>query len=255
MRSSFRRAPRNLGVTLALSAFAAACTLTVPQEAHAARELMVPAGERGTLAIDQVSGFRASMINGISYAGPLGFSHAQYTEHSFSANTDTTTNRNTFWLTPSADLFVIDHLSVGLLVEYMNSWGSVDIPRNNNTTQTVNLPGTTSITVLPRVGYLFSINDRFAIWPRVGFGYARHETLTGNPDNSVKDAFSSVLFDIDVGLLYRFNETFFMRADPDFVFTLGGNHSQSTGAGSVSASANAIQASAVFGVGVFFDLY
>jgi hypothetical protein len=61
--------------------------------------------------------------------------------------------------------------------------------------------------------------------------------------------------DLDVGFIYRFNETFFARASPDFVFTIGGNHSQNNGNSTTSASAGFLQASAVFGVGVFFDVY
>ncbi len=231
------------------------CTLLGAADAHAARELLVPAGEKGTLAIDQISGFRASMVNGLSYAGPLGFSHRQFSEHSFNSNTDSTTNVNTFWLTPSADLFVIDHLSVGLLVEYANTWGTADVVRNDSTTQSVTLKGTTTFSILPRVGYLFSINDRFSIWPRAGLGYARGETNLGTADVPLIDSFSGVVVDLDVGFIYRFNETFFARASPDFVFSIGGNHAVSAGGTTTSAGAGILQASAVLGVGVFFDLY
>lgn len=240
---------------LSTAAAFAAITLGTPTQAHAARELLVPAGEKGTLAIDQISGFRASMVNGLNYAGPLGFTHQDLSEHSFNGNTDSATHLNTFWLTPSADLFVIDHLSVGLLAEYATTWGSADVVRNNNTSTSVSLKGTTSLTILPRVGYLFSINDRFAIWPRAGLGYARTETNLGTADVPLIDAFSAVIVDLDVGLIYRFNETFFARASPDFVFSLGGSHSQSNAGVTTSASAGVLQASAVFGVGVFFDLY
>ncbi len=256
-----RRSPRLRSSLCSTSRALVAAAVTfgvafgLPTEARAARELLVPAGEKGTLALDQISGFRASMINGLTYAGPLGFSHRQFSEHSFDSNTDSTTRLNTFWLTPSADLFVIDHLSVGLLLEYSNTWGSADVVRNDKTTQTVTLKGTTTFTILPRVGYLFSINDRFAIWPRAGLGYARIETNQGTSDVPLIDAFSGVVMEVDVGLLYRFNETFFMRASPDLVFSIGGSHSVSSGGTTTSAGAGILQASAVFGVGVFFDLY
>lgn len=241
--------------SIASASALAAVTFVAPTEAHAARELLVPGGEKGTLAIDQISGFRASMLNGVSYAGPLGFSHQDLSEHSFNGNTDSATHLNTFWLIPSADLFVIDHLSVGLLAEYATTWGTADVVRNNNTSTSVTLKGTNAFTVLPRVGYLININDRFAIWPRAGIGYGRTETNLGTADVPLIDAFSAVIIDLDVGLLYRFNETFFARASPDFVFSLGGTHSQSNAGVTTSAGAGVLQASAVFGVGVFFDLY
>ena len=242
-------------MSLAAAAAFAAITFGAPTEAKAARELLVPAGEKGTLAIDQISGFRASMINGLTYAGPLGFTHQDLNEHAFNGNTDYGTHLNTFWLIPSADLFVIDHLSVGLLAEYSTTWGTADVVRNDQNSTSVSLKGTNSFTILPRVGYLISINDRFAIWPRAGIGYARTETNQGTADVPLIDAVSGVIVDLDVGLIYRFNETFFARASPDLVFSLGGSHSQSNAGVTTSAGAGLLQASAVFGVGVFFDIY
>jgi hypothetical protein len=245
--------------TLAACASLVALVLAVSERpAHAApRELLVPAGEKGTLAIDQISGFRASMINGLSYAGPIGFMHNQLSEHSLDPqnNGTTTTYTNTFWLAPSADLFVIDRLSIGLLAEFVTTWSSADVPRNNNVTQSVSLPGTNSFTLLPRVGYLIPIIDRFAIWPRAGIGYARYETDVGNPDNAVRASVWGGVVDLDVGFLYRFNETFFARAAPELAFMLFGRHDQTVLGVSTSADAGYLQFSVAVGIGVFLPVY
>jgi hypothetical protein len=229
--------------------------------AHAApRDLLVPAGEKGTLAIDQISGMRASQIGqtaGISYAGPIGFMHNQLSEHSLDANdnTSTTVNSNSIWLAPSLDLFIIDHLSVGLLAEIMYTWSSEDIPRNPNVTETVTLPSTTSITLLPRIGYLIALGDRFALWPRLGIGWAHRETVIGNADNAVRDSFNAPVFDLDVSVLYRVNETFFLRGAPEVAFTAGGRHDQSIGGTSLGAGAGYLQVSFSLGIGVFIDVF
>src|SRR4051812_1818439 len=90
-------------VTAALT-FAA---LTMSREAHAQREIVTSMGNKGVLVIDQLSGFRISSIGGVSYAGPIGFSF-QSTGASDRAGR-TTEHFTTFWLAPSADIFVIDH--------------------------------------------------------------------------------------------------------------------------------------------------
>src|SRR6476661_413403 len=110
----------------------------------AALAQLVPTGAKHTLAIDQISGFRASAVGGISYAGPLGVSFQRVGATSLSGNgTEDVTHSTTFWITPSVDYFVIDHLSIGGLVELSTTSSSVD-NINANRTQTFPLPTTTN---------------------------------------------------------------------------------------------------------------
>src|SRR5882762_6194404 len=91
-----------------------------PSQAHAQHDLLSKPGQRGQLAIDSLMGFRIGASSGIAYAGPLGFALQSYTEHDLgnnNNNNETTVHQTTFWFAPEADYFVIDHLSVGGLIE------------------------------------------------------------------------------------------------------------------------------------------
>src|SRR5580704_17585891 len=89
---------------------------------------MVEAGGRGSLVFDDLSGFRASTVGGVGYAGPLGVSVQSLNEQVIGgANGDTTTYHYTnFWFAPSIDVFVINHLSIGGLIEVAVTTASVD---------------------------------------------------------------------------------------------------------------------------------
>ena len=231
---------------------AALACLLFPSAAFAQ---FTPSGAKHTLAIDQISGFRASNLGGINYAGPIGVSFHHASAAPFNGNRfDDAVRATTFWIMPSADYFVIDHLSIGGLVEFATTSSSVDIPVNNTTTQSVSLPTTTNFTLLPRVGYLIGIGEHFAIWPRGGIGYASRQVVLGNDQNAARESSSGGVLDLDVGFLYRINTTFFLRAAPELAFSLGESHSQVTNNGTLSANASFVQFSIASGIGVFVDL-
>lgn len=238
---------------LALAASAAClASLTVAPSARADRELLSQPGSKGQLVIDQISGFRASLVNGLTYAGPLGFAHRSYSYDSPApVNNTNTVKTNTFWITPTADYFIMDRLSIGGLIEFSSTSGTVKTATGPNTTTEGDLPTVTSFTLLPRVGYMIPITDRFAIWPRGGIGYARSAQAAGGGGTQ---AFSAVVLDLDVGLLYRFNETFFIKGAPQVAFSLGGSQSTEVGNVTNSVDASAFQFSFLTGVGVMFDL-
>ncbi len=240
----------------ALATLAFVGLLAAPGAAHAQREVRTPMGERGTLAIDQLSGFRASSIGGVTYAGPIGFSIQSFGQTDFSGRGSNTSHYTNFWLAPSADYFVIDHLSIGGLIEIATTSVTVDTTNQAGVTTSVNLPSTTNVTLLPRVGWLFPITERFGIWPRGGIGFASRQTTANNTTftNGNRDTYSSVIFDVDVGFLYRVNQNWFLRAAPEVSFGVGGTHSQGNNNGSVSASASLFQFAGVAGIGVMWDL-
>jgi hypothetical protein len=215
-----------------------------------AQQIATPTGAKSTLSIDTLSGFRVSSA-GLTYAGPIGI--ATYRVSSGNDQTfHAVTNTTSFWLAPSADYFVIDHLSVGGLVLVQSTWSSIDAsPANSHTTTTNNLPTTTNFTILPRVGYLLAIGERFGIWPRAGIGYASSSTAQ---DNGAKLTVNGFMLDFDVGFLYRANEVFFIKAAPELGFSLGGSSSTSAGGVTVSTDGSLLTFSLTAGLGVFIDL-
>src|SRR5262249_8193411 len=107
-------------------------TAFVSSEARA-QEAGNSMGAKYTLVIDQLSGFRASAFggNGFSYAGPIGIMHQSYTAARFNNTGDDVTRTTTFWIAPSADIFLFNFpLSLGALIEISSTSGSVDVQRN-----------------------------------------------------------------------------------------------------------------------------
>src|SRR5262249_45189622 len=131
----------------------------------------------------------------------------------------TETNTTSLWLAPSADIFVTDHLSVGGLVEVGYTWGAVE-----DGAQRLEVPGATSLTFLPRVGFYVPLGDRMGLWPRAGLGWSSVDSVSFLSTGSapVRETFQSMLLDVDLSLVYRFTETFFMRTGPEIGLTLGG---------------------------------
>lgn len=218
-------------------------------------------GDRGQLAIDQISGFRLSSVGGLSYYGPIGVSLSSITTRALGTpgniTEDDTFHYTTFWLAPSADFFVIDHLSVGGLIEFATTSTSEDRNVTGQPQQTINLPSTTDFTLLPRVGYLIPIGgDRFGIWPRGGLGYvSRQVSVPGGANAYTRDTFSGLLIDIDVGFLYRITDSFFIKAAPEISFVPGGTHAETLQNGtSISGPASAFQFALVSGVGGIIQL-
>lgn len=238
--------------TLALGAL----LLLTPRTAHAQRTLMTPSGGKGTLAVDNITGLRISPLAGVAYAGPLGVSTLRYSQDALDpAGFNTVTHYTTVWLAPAADYFVIDHLSIGGLVEIASTSGSVDTQQRNGTgSVNTDLPTTTNLTLLPRIGYLIPIGDRFAIWPRGGIGYASRQVAEVGTAGNGKQTFSALILDANVDFLFRINETFFLVGAPELGLSLGGSHSDQNGAVSRSANGNFTQFSVLTGLGIFFDL-
>lgn len=224
--------------------------LLLAKPAWAERELLDQFHDRWRLVLDQLAGFRVGP-SGAAYAGPIGVSFRSASEDPLLGSTATGGKATTFWLAPSADLFVAEGLSVGALVEVSHTTASLE-----TATGALDLPSTTSMTFLPRVGYFFAIGDRFGIWPRAGIGYTSAERVMmlspgiGQPAAPGKDTLRSVLLDVDVGAIYRMNETFYLRLGPQLGVTLGGEHAQATNGATATSKASVFNVSAIAGVGV-----
>lgn len=233
-------------------ALVAATLLLLSTSVHAAqRELLTKAGEAGTIAIDQLSGFRISSLGGFSYAAPVGVTYQSMHTEGVAGGPAVTQKATTFFLAPAFDVFVIDQLSIGALVEFAWQNTSVELTPPGAATAKLDLPATTSFTLLPRVGYVFHVGDRVAIWPRLGVGYGSRQVVTTGTDKTTQGA---LLLDVDVGLLYRINETFYLRLAPQLTLSPTGSTSQPiAGGGSVSGGTTFLSFSSTVGFGLFWD--
>ncbi len=220
-----------------VAAFVVLLVLVLPRTARAERDLIVPFHEGGRLVLDQLAGVRASAASGLSYAGPIGV--AFQTTSAGDAQAKTTR----LWLAPSADVFVTEHLSLGGIVDVSYAFGSTKASG-----QEVSLPGTTSITVVPRVGFYVPLGDRFGVWPRLGVGYARVEGASVQAGAPVRETFQSLLLEGDLSLVYRFDETFFLRAGPSISVSVGGRREVEGGVAGVDGSVLAVTGAMAFGV-------
>ncbi len=198
-----------------------------------------PLGEKHTLVLDDLSGFRASTAGGVAYAGPLGFSTQSFSENIPAANgtnagTDTI-HETTFWFAPSLDYFLFEHISIGVLLELAFTAANYNQSVFGTATKNQSLPSTVNVTVLPRAGWMLALSDHWALWPRLGLGWGLLEVnaLTNAGTGTTRSASSSSTFlvDVDVGVLYRIDPRWFLRAAPEL--SLG------PGAGLVSFSVGA----------------
>lgn len=220
--------------------------------AVAERELIVPFHEGGHLVLDQLSGLRVTPTNGFGYAGPVGIGfRSEKSDAIVPGGPTSETSTTSLWLAPSADVFVTDHLSVGGLVEVAHTWGAVE-----GSGRRLELPGATSLTFLPRVGFYVPFSDRIGIWPRAGVGWSSVESVSFLSTGSVpvRETFRAMLLDVDLSLVYRFGETFFMRAGPEVGVTLGGRRTTESGGASTGAGASVLQISGVVGFGMNLEL-
>jgi hypothetical protein len=239
--------------TLCVLAVLAATTLPSRDAGAADRDLLTQTGDKGTLVFDQLAGFRATQLDGVGYTGPIGFNFKRYGQDLQNGGTQSVKSTN-LWLAPTADYFVINHLSIGGIIELVRTSGSVTTDQGNVST-TVDLPVTLDFTIAPRVGYAFALTDRWAIWPRLAIGYLYKQSID-NPFNRNPDkvTFSAPFLGIDVNVIYRVTEQFFLRLGPDFDFTFAGKSTVTQGNVEQSTSANYLQFGLTGSLGVMFDL-
>jgi hypothetical protein len=105
----------------------------------------------------------------ISGASQLGFEHASYGATNGPAPQPATTS---FFVAPSADLFVVRGLSVGARLEY------------GHFAQTGDASGD-SLSIGPRAGYAVPLGDHVSFWPDVDVSYSEGWISTGSRDVSV----------------------------------------------------------------------
>ncbi len=247
---------------LALAAAGAVASTT--SLARAQSDIRSPIGTKGSIVLDDLAGFRASSVGGVGYSGPLGISTQSLSENIPSGNANATGGSDTFhyttiWFAPELDYFVIDHLSIGGLLEIASTSSSFSESLTGASTTTTSLPTTTNVTVLPRVGWMFNLADRWALWPRGGLGYAVRTTAEptvangGGVQTNSTDSFSGFVIDLDASVIFRINQMFFLRATPEITF-VPGSHTLTTGNTSTSFGATLFDFTADIGFGLNWNL-
>jgi hypothetical protein len=258
-----RRPPYISRKRLTVAAVAAAA-LSSSTPARAQTDIRTPIGSKSSIVLDDLAGFRASSVGGVGYSGPLGIATQSQSEDIPSGNANSSGGSDTFhwttiWFAPSLDYFVIDHLSIGGLIEIASTSESFSQSLVGSTTTTTNLPTTTNVTVLPRVGWMFNLTDRWALWPRGGLGYSVRTVAEptvangGGVQTNSTDSFSGFVIDLDASLIFRVSQMFFLRATPELTF-VPGSHTLTSGNTSTSYGATLFDFTADIGFGLNWNL-
>jgi hypothetical protein len=207
-------------------------------------------GEVGAFVIDQVSGFRGRVGGGVGFYGPIGLAYNTFegqsgTQVNFTgttasaSSTQTTINSWSLWLAPSIDYFIAPNISVGGLFAVDTTFGSAESKTSRLSaagtvvdTSKIDLPSVTSFTLMPRVGYFIRMDTRLSFWPRLGLGYfsgsnASVQTGTDGTGKTVSftqnASISSLLFQLDLGVIYQITDNVFFRIAPAVSFSYDGS--------------------------------
>jgi hypothetical protein len=170
--------------------------------ARADRELLVQTGEQGQISADALAGFRTGIYGDTAYQGLLGASMRET-----NVQGQRVTELRAF-VAPAFDVFALEKVSLGLAAEF-------------GTRKLGSLGTSFDFAFTPRIGYAIRASDRIAVWPRAGAGYI------SKLDPSGLSRFSGFVARLDVGLLYRINEVFYVRTAPELGFTFSGHEDPS----------------------------
>ncbi len=188
-------------------------------------------GTRGQIALDNVVGVTTqgghlgpNMIAGApqetswgtpGYTGVLGYTSSD----TRSADVDGYSARSrTAWISPSADVFVIDGVSIGGTVGLSYTGHEYHLPGEGDTATSAKGDSFT-LSIVPRVGYAVALNEPFTLWPRVAFGYSgtRADPIWSAGERSTMNAWIGVA---EVGLVYRPSEHIYFHMAPELVMRL-----------------------------------
>ena len=226
--------------------------LSWSRTARAERELIVPFHEGGHVVLDQLSGLRIDPTSGFAYAGPVGIASRSTKSDSVTPGGPASeTSTTSLWFAPSADFFVTDHLSLGGRIEDRSYLGCV---RERGPTRRA--PRSDVDGVPPARRLLRPVRRSHRDRPRAGLGWSSVESVTFLSTGSApsRETFRAMILDVDLSLVYRFGETFFMRAGPEVGVTLGGRRTVETGGTSAGGGASVLNISGVVGFGMNLEL-
>jgi len=127
----------------------------------------------------------------------------------------------------------------------------------------------TSFTLMPRVGYFIRVDTRLSFWPRFGMGYFSGSNAivqtqqnaggTGVSTYTTTRSISTILMQLDVGIIYQITDNVFFRAAPGVSFSYNGNskvkyEGGTTTQGEQSGDGKAFQFELTTGFGANFSL-
>lgn len=179
-----------LGIRIARRTLAAALTLGAALSlapAARAEAPLPPFGRAGQVVLDDLIGVRSGapgylgqLASGVGPAGAvlngtLGMSGLLGYGHFTSASTGPLNagfSSNTIWVAPAVDVFVAPRLSIGAGLGASYGWQNPDALTASTPAAGVPAMRAWSLSALPRIGYVWPIASRFAVWPRLSFGYA-----------------------------------------------------------------------------------
>jgi hypothetical protein len=142
-------------------------------------------GRRGQLALSWDQALITTAGIGSAPGGPPGSASMLDVQYESASNNGGAVSR--FGLAPTADYFIIDHLSLGAQI-----LGSVAVYSPNTGTGAT----TTSFGLAPQVGYNINVTSGISLWPKIFFGYATRSTDHGgiSVNATAIGAFVPVLF-------------------------------------------------------------
>lgn len=224
-------APRRLFVLSFLPALAA---LLVTSAARA-EEPAKPFGGRGQVAFDDivalsVGGSRfgyplvlpvgmGSGSLGVGYSGILGYSSSTTFRNPGQPGGNKGTT-DTMWISPSLDVFVRGHFSVGATLAASYGTGEGEQLDFNGQVQRSKGSGY-GFAIAPRVGYVIPLGTSFALWPRLTLGYSGGYTNFEStaPGRSVDWSNQNFRGIAELGLVARLHRYVYLRAAPELVIS------------------------------------
>lgn len=220
---SIRIARRTLTAALPLAA-----ALAITPAARA--ETLPPLGRAGQVVFDDLIGLRtgapgylgqlgynpslgAGIItnSGPGYSALIGYGH--YT----SSSTDPaypSVASDSIWFSPAIDVFVAPRLSVGAALGLGYTWQTASEPPQNQVSPVAPNSSSLTLSAVPRVGYVFPIAPRLAIWPRIGVGYAFSRFEQRYQGTALGAASSMWLGGLDVKVVFQATRHVFFDAAP-----------------------------------------
>jgi hypothetical protein len=201
-RSSARRCPRCVECPI--------CP-TVPSDAELRNRPFEPAGAAGTLAFDELAGFRVTRAGGspgLNYSGLFGVA-----SNGGLSETRTAIRYTTLWLAPSIDYFVADQLSLGVRLDL-----ALQILAKNDLYSTPGVatpsPYRLNLSTAARIGYLVNLSTRWAFWPKFGMGYADSNVLTATNNAYYGRTQGATYLEAEAAFLVRLSESLYIRMVP-----------------------------------------
>jgi hypothetical protein len=145
----------------------------------------------------------AVVVADVGWGGVIGYSRTGYDQytHQGSLSSKTTSESESFWFAPAADVFVSRRISVGLAAGFV--WSRMELS-SDATAAPYSYDGF-SAAITPRVGYLVPLGHGVSFWPRLGIGgsYSQNTAYSPGAELFQGNASWSLSAGLDLALVYR----------------------------------------------------